>query len=136
CLDLLQPLLNDTTTTHGLEEAARLASLCRQKMQAEGEKRPAKAIVLFQQAERFFIFEDYERALEKLEIILRSYPDVPVARQSKELMQRVKQRRDLARLEGKEPLSTGKVVKPEYTPLDAGELKSQINNLLDSLNEK
>ncbi|HRR30411.1 MAG TPA: hypothetical protein P5557_03800 [Candidatus Sumerlaeia bacterium] len=136
CLDLLQPLLNDTTTTQGLEEAARLASLCRQKMQAEGEKRPAKAIVLFQQAERFFIFEDYERALEKLEIILRSYPDVPVARQSKELMQRVKQRRDLARLEGKEPLSTGKVVKPEYTPLDAGELKSQINNLLDSLNEK
>ena len=105
-------------------------------MQAEGEKRPVRALVLFQQAERLYILEDYEAALEKLEIILRTYPDVPVAKQSKELLQRAKQRRDLARLEGRRPVSAGKVIQPKYTPLDAGELKSQINNLLDSLSEK
>lgn len=136
CLDLLQPLLNDNATTQGLEEAARLASLCRQKMQAEGEKRPVRALILFQQAERLYILEDYEAALEKLEIIMRTYPDVPIARQAKELMQRAKHRRDLARIEGRRPALIGKTIQPEYTPLDAGGLKSQINNLIESLYEK
>lgn len=95
CLDTLQPLFDDTSTTTGLQEASHLASLCRERLQAESDKRPMRALVLFQQAERHFLMEDLDQALLKLQLLLDTYPDVPVAEKARSLLIQTMRRQDL-----------------------------------------
>jgi len=134
-LDMLQPLLSDAATSDVLGEASRLDQLCRGQLVLESNKRPLKALIAYQQAERHFLLEDYDQALVKLELILEAFPDTPIAPKARNLLILALRKSDLARLE-KPGASYPDKTKGRKAFPKPGRLQSQINTLLDSLNNE
>ncbi len=135
-LDKLQTILSDNSTTAALAEASRLADLCRKQLKSESDKRPIKALIYYQQAERYFLLEDYDSALLKLDLLLDRFPDAPVAPKARALMLKTLMRRDIARLEKSPHKATSPGVVPRHIPAETDALKSQINKLLNSLDDE
>ena len=134
-LDMLQPVLNDAVTSEVLKEASRLSTLCTKQLEIESNKRPIMAVIYFQQAERHFLLEEYDKALVMLDYIIQTYPDAPVIQKARNLMILAMRRRELAQLENVNRDLTRQKVVPKNAPVDRSSLDEQLSKLLDSLND-
>lgn len=135
-LDILQPLFNDKPTTDVLKEIVRLDELCRGQLVNESNQRPVRALIQYQQAERLFLLEQYDEALERINYLLQTYPDTSIAPKARDLMITVLRRRELARLEkpGKAEPS-----RDDFTRLnikDQSRINAEIRKLVESLNDE
>ncbi len=82
-------------------EAEKLDRIARRDLESEERRRPYLAEVAYQQAERAYYTEDYDRALETLDVVLRQYPETPAAERAKALAPEVMQAVELAVVEGR-----------------------------------
>ncbi|MBN1902595.1 hypothetical protein JW926_14820 [Candidatus Sumerlaeota bacterium] len=134
-LDTLQPLFHDNPSTDVLKEVVRLDEICRTQLENESNKRPIRALIQYQQAERLFLLEEYDNALDRINYILETYPDTPIAPRARDLMITVLRRREMARLEKLD--ETG--VEPRAFPnmrKNQSPINEEINKLVDSLNDE
>lgn len=103
-LEALDPILkrDDKLPASSLEEEARrLAEMIRKRLQVESEKRPYRAEVIYQQAERAFFSGNDAAAIQALAEVLRDYSETPAARRAEALLPRVMRAVELAHLEGR-----------------------------------
>ena len=135
-MDALQPLLKDETTTAGRSEASALAALCTRQLRQASKKRPLKAMIYLQQAERHYMLEEYDAALLKLELVLEQYSDTQVAPEAREKMIDILRQRELASLEKPKGEKGRTGVVPRIVPKDNSRLNDQINALLDTIREE
>jgi tetratricopeptide (TPR) repeat protein len=83
------------------EEARRMADLIRNRLEVESHKRPYRAEVLYQQAERSFFSGNDAAAIQSLAEVLRDYGETPAARRAEALLPRVMRALEVAHLEGR-----------------------------------
>ncbi|HPB32485.1 MAG TPA: hypothetical protein PLB62_13605 [Candidatus Sumerlaeota bacterium] len=107
-LDKLQTLFDDRSSTSALDEASRLAGLCRTELEEESARRPMRALVLFQQAERFYLSQEYDSAMIRLDYLLEVYPDAPIASKAREMLLGILRRRDLEKVRNSMRMETFK----------------------------
>ena len=136
CLDSLQTLFDDAVSTGGIVEAQKLADLCRKKLELESSKRPKRAMILFQQAERYFLSEEFDSAIVKLELLLNNYPDTSVAPKARRLLTETFQRKEQKKLRSIEEGENS----PEFTQneidSESSELQNRLSDILDNLNNE
>lgn len=135
-LDILQPLFNDKPTTDVLKELVRLDELCRGQLENESNKRPIRALIQYQQAERLFLLEEYDDALDRINYLLETYPDTPIAPKARDLMITVLRRRELARLENPDKTDRARGNFTKVSIKDRSRINEEINKLVESLNDE
>lgn len=96
-------LADGAGTRPSAEETKRLDRVARRDMDSESRRRPYLAEVSYQQAERAFYTEEYDRALEVIDMILEQYGDTPAAERAKGLLPSVLEAVELAHIEGRRP---------------------------------
>lgn len=94
-------LADGAATRPSAEETKRLDRVARRDMESESRRRPYLAEVSYQQAERAFYTEEYDRALDVIDMILKQYGDTPAAERAKGLLPSVLEAVELAHIEGR-----------------------------------
>lgn len=136
-LETLDPILKrdlELPVSSLNEEACRLADMIRHRLQVESEKRPYRAEVLYQQAERAYFSGNDAAAIQSLAEVLRDFGETPAARRAEALLPRVMRSLELAHIEGR-----GKRLPPlppeviERARRDTTRLDEEIRSLLEAL---
>ena len=96
-------LADGAATRPSAEETKRLDRVARRDMDSESRRRPYLAEVSYQQAERAYYTDEYDRALDIIDMILKQYGDTPAAERAKGLLPSVLEALELAHIEGRRP---------------------------------
>lgn len=115
-------------------EAEKLDRVARRDMESEAKRRPYLAEVAYQQAERAYYTEDYDRALETLDMVIRQFADTPAAARAAALAPEVMQAVELAVVEGRRDgfpnisfnISAGQL-------RSAGAMRAELDAILESI---
>ncbi len=115
-------------------EAEKLDRVARRDMESEERRRPYLAEVAYQQAERAYYTEDYDRALDTLDMLFTQYAGTPAAERARSLAPEVLQAVELAVAEGRRdslPNITFNVSAAQMR--SAGAMRAELDALLEAL---